>query len=876
MHGDNFGNMHTTNDYLRWHRDHFLDLENFILENHPADSRFIPLPKWDPSTAVPAYFDGFEADNTTPFNNISSKCGSGIGSGCRLREDYQNSGSTGFQFNQNGLFNANIPLPSRYSSTGTVCSYSQTVNWFNSTTRAFNFNDIANYTDNQQFFYHNSGHVAFDRVVAVYPNSNGIPVTPDADLSIMGSGFDSYTNRAAAAYIFWLWHAWIDDLWWNWDACHKQNNGSTITAAYDISSGITIATGTTTTWGTNGNIKKIQGNIIIQPGATLIIENGQIVEMLDDYYTDQSCDIIVQAGSGASIGGRLYIRSGAKIRGITSLGSNITQVGGAGSNISTDITNTNIYSDAKVYYLSQWAGIIVYGDPSQNTFSGNHGAVDIDGTITTNGATELKYAKTGIKSVDGGVVLCKNGLFTNCTVGVDFQPYLSSHDWNVNQSHFENTTFTTEDQVTRYVTNDNVWMHYKHDFHHHYHVKLKGVRGISFGGCKFQNMDPNTFTASHDNSRGTGIWSEDAGFYLHDDGDPSEDLTTACPQYTGTNRCTFTNLSFGIDARNIVPATGVKAETEIGIQHAVFTNCHDAINSVNGGGMRIYRSNFDYDKDVALFPPLTAHHHFIELSGTNVIVIYKNTFASKASYSKFIDITNNTATPLNYFTKIQLNKFDNSLGVNPTSSIGVELSGSNLNTDILCNDFASGLTKAIWNLGTLKTQGDPANGAGNKFGVTNCNLDVEQFISSTSAFTYNHNAAFNFNPALCKSSNVTVNLINFSLTVNTGVLANEESTPVCKLGCSGYKVNLTKVNKSENFKLYPNPSNDFLVVESMEFGNNQLYTINIYDLVGKLVLTKNLNENINGFSVETLTPGVYTASIIKNNEVINSIKLVKQ
>jgi hypothetical protein len=106
MHGDDFGRFHTTNDYLRWHRDHFQDLEKYILEQDPnralGYSKYVPFPKWDPNTPVPVYFNGWDP-SLNQFNNISSKCSDPAGTGCRTREDYLNT-NPGYKFNQSNNF----------------------------------------------------------------------------------------------------------------------------------------------------------------------------------------------------------------------------------------------------------------------------------------------------------------------------------------------------------------------------------------------------------------------------------------------------------------------------------------------------------------------------------------------------------------------------------------------------------------------------------------------------------------------------------------------------------------------------------------------------------------------------------------------------
>jgi hypothetical protein len=871
MHGDNFGNMHTTNDYLRWHRDHFIDLERFILDKDPDGalnySRFVPFPKWDPNEPVPVYFNGWDPSGNF-FDNISSKCQDNVGQGCRTREDYLNP-NPGYLFNQNNNFTIQTnpvtqlaPLPTFFRSSGNMCATgTKFTTGQNPNQRTFEFEDITDYSDFSQIFYHNRGHTSFDIL------SNGT----NLQRSQMGN---LQSNRASAVYLFWLWHAWVDDMWWDVDAnCRHQNNGTTILNAYDEANGFTVSSGSNIIWGTSGNIKKIQGNIVIQAGATLTIENGQILEILDDYYTNQECFIIVEKGSGVLPGGKLIVRSGAIIRGITSMGSN------NGTSLSTFNNGSNIYLDAnnnpirRVMYLSQWPGIKVYGDIIQNTFSDQHGSVSIDGS---QGQVTLDYAKTAITSIDGGVIICKNVLFKNCTVGVDMKPYLSNHNWHENQSKFENCTFSTQDQITKYFTGDNTWMHYKHPYHHHYHVKLEGVRGISFAGCTFENLDPNEFNlgGTHNNNRGTGIWSLNASYAMHKNGTPTANPETGCPDFSGSLQCVFRNLSYGIDATNTVNAMGNKDETDIFTKEAKFENCHDAIHGKDLSGIRIYNSTFTYDQNTALFPVVAGnHHHFVDLNGCNLIVVYQNEMTSFANLSNFVQIVNNQfpVTPLNYYTKIQLNEMLNNFN-NPTSSVGVFLNGDNMNTDIKCNSF-QGMSYAIENWGQLKDQGRPGENAGNVF-LDMCNhpfTGPEQKIRSFTSFRYFGGLFMGSqDPRSCSTSP------NVMIANTSNISISGEINPICLLGCSGYKVGINKLENSKSIQLYPNPSNQNINIENLDFNFQDEFKLIIYDMVGKKVIETSLNSSFSNIDINELNNGIYIALVQKNNETIYSQKLIKE
>ena len=846
MHGDDFVRFHTTNDYLRWHRDHYIDLENYILSKDPTGSlgysKYVPFPKWDPNTNVPVYFNGWTPTGSQ-FNNISTKCATpSSNDGCRLREDYQNT-NPDFKFNQNTNFtwigNTAVPLPAALRSTGALCATTRAFSYtdnFGVNIRDLFFRNISDYSDGTQIQYHNPGHIAFDQS----------PTNP----SIMGTGFGTLINgvppnRASSAYIFWLWHAWIDDMWWDWDAnCRHTNNSSTITNAYDFANGITVSTGTTTTFGTSGAVTKVQGKIIVQPGATLIIENGAILEILDDYYTNQACGIDVQAGNNTTNGGKLIIRTGAIIRGITSLGSDVSGLVTAAQ--STDRVGNTIYPDARVYYLCRWPGITVKGVPTENAFSQQHGSVVIDGT---GGKVLIQRAKTAILSEGGGIIKCKDAEFRDCFTAVHIKPYLSSHDNNVNLSSFTRTEFLIKDQVTKYFTNDNMYMHYKHDFHEFKQVILEGVATIDFAGCTFKNEDPNIFSGSHNNDRGTGIEATHSKFSLHTDGTPSMNME-GCPEFNGTVLSSFEGLSFGILSKDNSPPLF----SDIGLGFVVFTDNHDGI-SVDGGMMlRLFSNKFNYTSASAKFPA-NSHHHFVEVDGNENTLIVKNEMISDEGIATFISV-NHTGI---FKARIQANKLTNSHATKPNVN-GIICNGTHTNTDVKCNNFKTDFTHAlVFSNGAVKEQGDNAFGASNIFFTTVGPCALQPFqniegINITGRFIYRHPV----NPKLSCTNEGPLPSDPFVIVAPSNPSNVSENHPFCLLNCDGFAVKIVGYNKTKEIKVYPNPTSGKLRLElpletAMEQG-----TVQIFNVMGQLMLTTKYNTELD---VSSIAPGNYYLAI---------------
>ncbi len=67
---------------------------------------------------------------------------------------------------------------------------------------------------------------------------------------------------------------------------------------------------------------------------------------------------------------------------------------------------------------------------------------------------------------------------------------------------------------------------------------------------------------------------------------------------------------------------------------------------------------------------------------------------------------------------------------------------------------------------------------------------------------------------------------------------------------------------SMNFEVYPNPTSDVLTVSS-EVENG---TIMVHDLIGKVVLSQNINSNLNVLNVSELPKGVYLVTVSNGTE----------
>lgn len=92
-----------------------------------------------------------------------------------------------------------------------------------------------------------------------------------------------------------------------------------------------------------------------------------------------------------------------------------------------------------------------------------------------------------------------------------------------------------------------------------------------------------------------------------------------------------------------------------------------------------------------------------------------------------------------------------------------------------------------------------------------------------------------------------------------------------------FKLNsLTSINEVDqqnlNFSLYPNPTNNLLQFKYDGY-NQQLLSVEIIDICGKIVLNKNYNSNV--IDVNHLNAGLYFITITENGKRIAKQKFVK-
>lgn len=70
---------------------------------------------------------------------------------------------------------------------------------------------------------------------------------------------------------------------------------------------------------------------------------------------------------------------------------------------------------------------------------------------------------------------------------------------------------------------------------------------------------------------------------------------------------------------------------------------------------------------------------------------------------------------------------------------------------------------------------------------------------------------------------------------------------------------------SFNVKIYPNPAENILNINLLNF-ENQIFTVQIYDLAGKLIIENTLDKSINQLNIEELSKGMYMLKLYDQSE----------
>ena len=154
--------------------------------------------------------------------------------------------------------------------------------------------------------------------------------------------------------------------------------------------------------------------------------------------------------------------------------------------------------------------------------------------------------------------------------------------------------------------------------------------------------------------------------------------------------------------------------------------------------------------------------------------------------------------------------------------------------------------------GQTNAIGENNNGNGKEGGegLTNAQMRDPQFVN-----TLNQNLV------------TPVWMADYATHINNGF-------PIIKWQRPGTSVEENIITKN-SISLYPNPTNDFVTIQS-DNPNVSLRHVEIYDVMGRKVMSEVLNGQSQGFSIEILPAGFYNVRILTDNGCYTNLKLIVQ
>jgi len=457
---------------------------------------------------------------------------------------------------------------------------------------------------------------------------------------------------------------------------------------YDASSSVTIIGNETWSYS-----KIIKGDVIINPGAKLIV-NCKV------FFTHYG-KVVVKAG------GQLIVDGGT----LTSIGN----------------------------YL--WNGIYVGGNPNQNQYinSTQGKCYFINGTLIKSelGIQNLNYpyVSYGGLTGSGGVIRVKDSKFLNNETSIHFYPYLN---------HLANGTLSSD---FSYIKNCEFECDYQafnlfNTLSNMYFIKLEGVNGIGIIGNFFHL--PSSIVGLIDNvsQRPSAIYSNNSSFYL-------KDYCNDFPNCSNIIQNSFYGLFYGIKAYNYNPTNTIT------VDDALFNNTYRGIYLESTSQSTITRCSFKILPLDNSFTSLSPEPYGIYYNSCTGLKVTENNFNVSTNYTTYDQnygiIVNNSGDQTN---EVYNNYFNNQyVGISAQNwNRSTTVNTSNHKNDglkIKCNDFISNIKKNVivtgdnnntGNYGISIFQGKPINTAfdkkmlaGNTFTNTGINSDWDFYNEFSSA-----------------------------------------------------------------------------------------------------------------------------------------------
>ena len=490
----------------------------------------------------------------------------------------------------------------------------------------------------------------------------------------------------------------------------------------------------------------------VKKGSNLVVHNHAeiIVDSLSVLYIEDTVKIAPNASIIVEPGGKLIINGG---------------------------TLTNYCSN------SPWQGIVVEGNESLSQNATEQGIVVLNNATIENAICGIKVGDTTDLSKNGGIVYATNTTFKNCKNAVFFAPYQNMN----NNVEFANRSKFTESVFL--VDND----FYSTGMFFDSHVKLLGVNGISFTGCRFTNeqITPNPSTKRYVSS---GISAINSGFSVQ----PSCSSNIASGEVCAIPYVDVPSVFSGLDYGIVIHDGG--ALNQVKISSTQFINNYFGVYVSGLHNVKLLNNDFEVGNNRSNFVsnPMGAYFEYasnfrieenrfsknanfmgsavglkIKTSGMDNNVVYKNQFNDLNTAQKFIGGNFWFAIPENGLKSICNDHFNsNNFDIFVESDPNSRVNGINMHQNMIYN--YNGIDQVV--------------GAGNKF--SNFQYVNMQYNNEGNFLFYYFNPN---NPDEC--------LTNYSSSTISQKIAPENPCP-------------SKING-----LYPSTINAELTSVTLEYGN---------------------------------------------------------
>jgi hypothetical protein len=501
----------------------------------------------------------------------------------------------------------------------------------------------------------------------------------------------------------------------------KINSDCATKTNYSLNNGLVITSGPPTIWTTN---KTVKGIIDIQPGATLIVNNGITIEFADTRQVNKETRIIIRPG------GKLVLKPGATL--------------------TAQSTCPN----------AVWDGVEVLGNPAQeqtfsNGFNTYQGRLEMQGGSTISKSysavrlsssiykPEKDYAYSTSLQDGGGVLVATSANFIDNFRDVEFVNYHSPSQ-KANKSLIANCQFRWTGAFPQKA--------YLYDIQGeqegHYigkgkYITMWEVDGVKIIGNNFENTTANEPI----HARGTAVVAWDATFTMNSNQDNNG-------LYIHN---TINNLFMGVNASATHPLTHSLAVANVrinNVRHGIGLSSLSLPYPTLLGNiitLNTIPTNAE-DNEAAWGIHLTACDNYT-VEENNITATWGTNNSINDVYGILANNRHNLDTRLYRNTLTGLKKGITPFGENGLAFddygllIKCNTNNNNLNADISVEeDYLAGTT------GTIKMEqgvcfgNDPTTPAGNQFTPQFGSLVHIATDANTTPFNYNHHTGVNYTP----------------------------------------------------------------------------------------------------------------------------------